>query len=120
MGKLKLGKTLPQLPLPVCLLGANVNNKPNFNTIAWFNMLHGTPPLFGITMSKQHYTNAGIKENKSFSINIPSNNMVGVTDYCGLKSGSEVDKSKEFNLFYGELKTAPMNDRYHLVRNVGR
>jgi flavin reductase (DIM6/NTAB) family NADH-FMN oxidoreductase RutF len=106
--KVKTGWKLPLIPLPVCLLGAHVNGKPNFNTIIWFNMLHGTPPLIGVTMSKKHYTNQGIKENKTFSINIPTCDMVTVTDYCGLHSGVEVDKSNEFKLFYGELKSAPM------------
>lgn len=108
IGKVKTGWNLPILPLPVCLLGAHVKEKPNFNTIVWFNMLHDTPPLIGVAMSKAHYTNQGIKENKTFSVNIPTNNMVVVTDYCGLHSGSKVDKYKEFSLFYGELKTAPM------------
>jgi flavin reductase (DIM6/NTAB) family NADH-FMN oxidoreductase RutF len=34
--------------------------------------------------------------------------MAEVTDYCGIVSGKKTDKSKVFNLFYGELKTAPM------------
>lgn len=71
-------------------------------------MLNGSPPLIGIVMSKKHYTNQGIKQNKTFSVNIPTNSMVAVTDYCGLHSGAKVDKSNEFDLFYGELKTAPM------------
>ena len=106
--KVKTGWKLPLLPLPVCLLGAHVNGKPNFNTIVWFNMLHDNPPLIGVAMSKKHYTNQGIKENKVFSINIPTSDMVIVTDYCGLHSGSKVDKSKEFEIFYGDLQTAPM------------
>ena len=106
--KVKTGWKLPLLPLPVCLLGAQDEDKPNFNTIVWFNMLHDNPPLIGVAMSKKHYTNQGIKEHKTFSINIPTSEMVVVTEYCGLHSGSKVDKSKEFNLFYGELQTAPM------------
>ncbi|MHA1933266.1 MAG: flavin reductase family protein, partial [Promethearchaeota archaeon] len=89
---------MPLIPLPVCLLGVHVNSKPNFNTIVWFNMLHDNPPLIGVAMSKKHYTNQGIKENKTFSINIPTSEMVIVTDYCGLYSGSNVDKSQEFTL----------------------
>ena len=34
--------------------------------------------------------------------------MVEACDYCGIKSGKKVDKSKVFEVFYGELKTAPM------------
>ena len=96
------------MPCPVGLIGAHVNGKPNFKTVVWFNMIDDNPPLIGVAMSKKHYTSPGVKENKTFSINIPTSNMVIVTDYCGLHSGSKVDKSKEFDLFYGDLKTAPM------------
>jgi flavin reductase (DIM6/NTAB) family NADH-FMN oxidoreductase RutF len=34
--------------------------------------------------------------------------LVKETDYCGIRSGKEVDKSKIFDVFYGELETAPM------------
>ena len=108
ISKIKTGWKLPLLPLPVCLLGAHVDGKPNFNTIIWFTMLNGNPPLIGIVMPKKHYTNQGVKQNRSFSVNIPTTDMVVVTDYCGLHSGSKVDKSKEFELFYGDLGTAPM------------
>ena len=64
--------------------------------------------MISISLNKSHYTCAGIKQNKSFSINIPSLDMLEVTDYCGIVSGKEVDKSKLFNTFYGNLKDAPM------------
>ena len=108
INKVKTGWKLPLMPLPIGLLGAHVNGKPNFKTVVWFNMLHDDPPLIGVVMSKKHYTTPGVKENKTFSINIPTSDMYVVTDYCGLHSGSEVNKSKEFELFYGDLKTAPM------------
>jgi flavin reductase (DIM6/NTAB) family NADH-FMN oxidoreductase RutF len=61
-----------------------------------------------VALNKAHYTNQGIKMNKTFSVCIPSENMVAATDYCGLVSGSKTDKSGVFNVFYGKLKTAPM------------
>jgi flavin reductase (DIM6/NTAB) family NADH-FMN oxidoreductase RutF len=61
-----------------------------------------------IVLGKNHYTNPGIKENKAFSVCLPSEDMAEVTDYCGIVSGKKTDKSKIFDLFYGELKTAPM------------
>jgi flavin reductase (DIM6/NTAB) family NADH-FMN oxidoreductase RutF len=96
------------LCLPVALLGATVPGKPNFFTIVWFNVLQDNPPLIGASMSKTHYTRQGIKENKTFSINIPSSNMAEIVDYCGLYTGSKVDKSCLFDIFYGKLKTALM------------
>ncbi len=108
MGKMRTGWKLPPLSLPVALLGATVSGKPNFFTIVWFNMLQDNPPLIGAAMSKTHYTRQGIEEKKTFSINIPSSHMAEIVDYCGLYSGSKVDKSCLFDVFYGELETAPM------------
>jgi len=59
-------------------------------------------------MSKIHYTNDGIKNNGTFSVNIPSVRMVKETDYWGLFSGKIKDKTGSFKNFYGKLKTAPM------------
>jgi len=59
-------------------------------------------------MHKSHYTNIGIRENRTFSINFPSVKMVKETDYCGIVTGKKVDKTKLFDTFYGKLETAPM------------
>ena len=108
MDKINLGSTIPTYPMPVSLVGAHVNGKPNFLAIAWFTMASYNPPRIAISLGKGHYTNPGIKENKTFSVSLPSEDMVEVTDYCGIVSGKKHDKSGIFDLFYGELKTAPM------------
>lgn len=95
-------------PMPVVLVGANVEEKPNFVTVAYCGIAQHQPPMVMITLNKRHYTNAGISANGSFSVNIPSANMVEVTDYCGLVSGKQQDKSRLFTTFYGALGTAPM------------
>ncbi|MHA2180266.1 MAG: flavin reductase family protein [Promethearchaeota archaeon] len=90
------------------LVGANVNGKANFNAIGWVAGHAFNPPLISITSNQGHYNNVGIKENKTFSVNTPSVDMVEITDYCGIRSGREEDKSEIFEVFYGELQTAPM------------
>ena len=94
-------------PLPVILVGANVHNKPNYLVIGY-----SCPFDFGkytfFSLSKTRYTSIGIHENMTFSVNIPSEDLVEKTDICGSKSGRDIDKSTLFNAFYGELKTAPM------------
>ena len=108
MEKINLGPTIPAYPMPVSLVGAHVNGKPNFLTIAWFTMAGYNPPMISISLGKGHHTNPGIKENEAFSVCLPSENMVEITDYCGIVSGKKTDKSGVFDIFYGELKTAPM------------
>jgi flavin reductase (DIM6/NTAB) family NADH-FMN oxidoreductase RutF len=92
----------------VSLVGANIGRKPNFEAIAWFTFLRSRPVLIGVCSDQSHYTNGGVKENGTFSVNIPPAELVVETDYCGLNSGSKVDKSDLFDVFYGDLKTAPM------------
>jgi len=108
MEKINLGSTIPAYPMPVSLVGAHVAGKPNFLAVAWFTMVNPKPPRIGIVLGKGHYTNPGIKENNAFSISLPSEDMVEATDYCGMVSGKKTDKSEVFEVFYGELKTAPM------------
>ncbi len=101
-------KGFPPFPMPTVLVGANVDGKPNFLTAAFCGFMNISPPMLYVSLNKAHYTNAGVKENKSFSVNVPSVEMMRVTDYCGLKSGHDVDKSRLFDFFYGDLQTAPM------------
>ena len=96
-------------PMPTTLVGAMVNGKPNFLAVAHVGILnHGTPQYLSIGLSKSHYTNAGIHENKAFSICLPSEDLIKETDYCGIMTGKKTDKASLFDLFYGALKTAPM------------
>jgi flavin reductase (DIM6/NTAB) family NADH-FMN oxidoreductase RutF len=93
-------------PLPATLVGANVKGKANFTTIAHVGIIG--MQIISLSMSKARHASIGIKQNKTFSVNIPSISMVKETDYCGLVSGKNTDKSQLFKTFYGKLKTAPM------------
>ena len=104
--KISLGAKNCLYPLPTTIVGANINGQPNYITIAHVGIMDLVSISLG--MNKVHYTNSGIKENKTFSVNIPSVAMVKETDYCGLVSGKSVDKAGLFNSFYGKLETAPM------------
>jgi flavin reductase (DIM6/NTAB) family NADH-FMN oxidoreductase RutF len=108
MGKIEIGRSRVFYPMPCSLVGAIVAGKPNYLTVAWFSMVNPEPPYLAVAMNKAHYTNSGIKENGTFSVNIPSAQMAEVTDYCGIVSGKKVDKSRVFETFYGKLETAPM------------
>lgn len=108
MEKKRLGSNIFIYPMPVTLLGVNIKQKPNFMTLGWISRVNANPPMVGCGVGKHHYTPLGIAENKTFSVNFPSAKMVEKVDYCGIVSGKNADKSKIFDIFYGELKTAPM------------
>ena len=104
--KKNIGTVNALYPMPTILAGALVEGKPNYLAIGHVGIF--THQTVSLGINKAHYTNQGIKENKTFSVCIPSEDMIEVTDYCGLVSGSKEDKSKVFDVFYGKLKTAPM------------
>ena len=96
-------------PMPTTLVGAMVNDKPNFLAVAHVGILnHGTPQYLSIGLHKSHYSNSGINENRTFSICLPAEGLMVETDYCGIMTGKKTDKAALFEIFYGELKTAPM------------
>ncbi|MTV49875.1 flavin reductase family protein [Heliobacillus mobilis] len=97
----------PLGPFPTVLAGADVDGKPNYATIGACGVVSLEPVLY-ISLRSTHYTTTGVKENGYFSINIPSADMVQVTDYCGIVSGKETSKANMFSSFYDELGRAPM------------
>ncbi len=94
-------------PLPVVLVGALVNNRPNYLVIGYIAPFNFGKHIF-FSLYKKRYTRIGIHENRTFSVNIPTEEILAKTEICGSKSGRNFDKSKIFDNFYGELKTAPM------------
>jgi len=104
--KIELGNKNCLYPMPTTLVGVNVDGKANFITIAHVGIMG--MKIISVCLNKEHYSNAGIIENKTFSVNMPSIRMVKEIDYCGLVSGKNVNKAALFDVFYGKVKTAPM------------
>lgn len=107
-GKVNIGTNAFPYPMPMVLVGAVVEGRPNFMPVAWVNRIHPRPPLMMVAMGKSHHTNAGIHEHGEFGISVPSRALVTAVDYCGLHSGRTTDKSQVFTVFRGELGFAPM------------
>ncbi|MBI5064065.1 MAG: flavin reductase family protein [Desulfatitalea sp.] len=110
MKKITLGAQTLVYPMPAFLVGANVAGKANFMTAAWSGIACSNPPMVSVALQHHRHTLKGIKENGTFSINVPSQDQVRETDYCGIVSGTKQDKASDcgFAVFYGQLKTAPL------------
>jgi len=113
--KIKLDPNYYPIIYPIMLVGANVEGKPNFQTIVYLGQMCFNPMIIAIGIGKGHHTTKGILENGTFSVNVPSEDLVVKTDYCGITSGSKVDKSEVFSVFYGDLGSAPMIDECKLT-----
>lgn len=104
--KKNLGSVNALYPMPVLIVGTEVEGKINYITIAHVGIIdHG---LISVSMGKAHHSNKGIKKHGTLSINFPSSRMALETDYVGMVSGSKTDKSNVFESFTGTLKGAPM------------
>jgi len=110
MAKVAIGARTLLYPLPTVLVGANVDGKPNFSAYAWCGIVNSRPPMLSVAFQHHRHTLKGVKQNGTFSVNIPSVELVKETDYCGLVSGREADKVADckFNIFYGTLANAPL------------
>ena len=110
MAKILMGPQPWIYPMPTLLVGANINDKPNFMAVAWSGIANAEPPMLSLAIRHKRYTLRGIRQNMTFSVNIPSADMVKETDYCGIISGDKVNKVEvcRFKVFYGEFKNAPL------------
>jgi len=79
-------------------------------TAAWCTLANMEPPMACMAIQHVRHTYKGIKQNNTFSINVPSVDYVVETDFCGITPGARADKISacKFDVFYGVLKTAPM------------
>lgn len=107
MEKISIGTNF-FIPMPVVLVGTQVNGRANFMAVGWVARVNLNPPMIACGIHNSHLTPKGIAETKTFSVNLPSSDLLEKTDYCGLVSGVKADKSHVFDVFYGNLKTAPM------------
>ncbi len=110
MKKMKMGPMPMLWPHPTTLVGADVDGKPDFAAVAWTGVAASTPPAVSIALQHPRYSLKGIRQNQTFSVNIPSRDMVKETDYCGLISGAKTDKVADcnFKVFYGKTHHAPL------------
>lgn len=86
-------------PLPVVMVSlADTKGNPNIITIAWAGTVCTNPPMVSISVRPERYSHSILKETGEFVINLTTKDLAFATDYCGVKSGRDVDKFKEMKL----------------------
>lgn len=85
-------------PLPPVMVSCGTVDKPNVMTVAWTGIISSDPVMTYVSIRPQRYSHDIIKESGEFVINLPTWNMVTAVDFCGVKSGRDIDKFKEMNL----------------------
>lgn len=86
-------------PLPVVMVSmADKDGKYNIITIAWAGTVCTDPPMVSISVRPERYSYSILRESGEFVINLTTRKLVYATDYCGVKSGRDVDKFRELGL----------------------
>lgn len=99
-------------PLPAAMVSCgDEQGHDNILTVAWTGTICTNPPMLYISVRPSRYSYYIIKESGEFVVNLTTNKLAKVTDWCGVKSGRDVDKWKEMGLHKGiasKLQYAPL------------
>lgn len=106
MKKIKLANQ-PIGPFPAMIVGAAVDGKNNYTTVGAGGCACLAPVLC-VSVKNTHHITKGILQTGFFSVNIPSTALLEKTDYCGLFSGKDADKSIIFTSFHEKENITPM------------
>ncbi len=106
----KPGNMLYPLPAVMVSTGDKEGNK-NILTVAWTGTICTNPAMVYISVRPERHSYQMIKDTGEFVINLTTEKLTKATDYCGVRSGRDVDKWKDTGLTPGKpesLKHAPI------------
>lgn len=98
--KKNIGSKLALYPTPLVVVGTMVNGKPNWTLVGHLGIIGHDRVM--VSMSDTHYSNKGIRDMKSLSINIVDEALLPKADYTGCVSGANQDKSELFDYHIAE------------------
>ncbi len=85
-------------PVPVVMVTCGTMAQPNIITLAWAGTVNSEPPMLSISVRKSRYSHGLITEQGAFGVNLVPKGLVWETDFCGVKSGRDLDKFQETGL----------------------
>ena len=88
-------------PLPAVMVTCRDKGQDNIITIAWTGTICTNPPMTYISVRPERHSYEMIKNSGEFVINLTTKQLTRATDFCGVRSGRDVDKFKEVNDHYG-------------------
>ena len=90
-------------PVPAVMVScARPSERPNIITVAWTGTVCSNPAMVSISVRPRRYSYNIIRETGEFVINLTTEKLVRATDYCGVRSGRDVDKFQEMHLTAGK------------------
>lgn len=94
----KPGNVLSPVPVVLVSCGGSGGIAANIITIAWTGSVCSDPPMLSIAVRPERHSHGIIKADGEFVVNLPALDQVRITDWCGMVSGSKIDKFAESGL----------------------
>lgn len=92
-------------PVPAVMVSvADKDGNANILTVAWAGTICTNPPMLSISVRPERYSYHMIKETNEFVVNLTTKDLVKETDFCGVRSGRDVDKYKELGLTKSKME----------------
>lgn len=86
-------------PVPAVMVSCmRPGERPNIITVAWAGTVCSAPAMLSISVRKERYSHSIIEETGEFAVNLVNKELTFATDYCGVRSGRDVDKFREMKL----------------------
>ena len=85
-------------PVPAVMVSCGDGEEKNIITIGWTGIINSDPPITYISVRKSRHSHHLIEKTGEFVINLTTEKLAFAADYCGVKSGRDVDKFKEMRL----------------------
>ena len=92
-------------PVPVVMATCGTMENSNIITLAWAGTINSEPPMLSISIRKERFSHDIIAKDGIFGVNLVSRPLIKACDYCGVKSGRDIDKFKELKLTKYQGKT---------------
>ncbi|MGN0293476.1 MAG: flavin reductase family protein [Lachnospiraceae bacterium] len=93
-------------PVPAVMVSCGrENEKPNIITVAWTSTSCSSPAMVSISIRPERHSYNIIKETGEFVVNLVTEELVYAADYCGVRSGRDVDKFEQMKLTPLQSKT---------------
>lgn len=107
-----IGKTTFLSPVPAVMLSCR-GTEPGFDrdnliTVAWAGVVNSDPPMISVSIRPERHSYSQIVQSGVFCLNLIDRSLCRATDYCGVKSGRDVDKFKEMGLTAREIEGFPV------------
>ena len=98
MKKITLSPKISTFPMPTAVITVGTGEEANLITLAYVGKVCGDPPIVVVSIQPKRHSYQLIEKYSEFVINYPTIKQLKETDYCGTRSGRDVNKWKELNL----------------------